>query len=180
MSNGYLGKESSLLKKEIIYFIGIMGSGKSTLSKEIAKYLNYNFLDTDTLIEEREKKSINKIFEESGEDYFRKLESSVLEYVSKKEKCVVATGGGVIIKEKNRALLKSTGTVIFINSKVEDIINNINTKNRPLLKVGRERLINLYKERELFYKETADIIFDDIIYGNIPLTVSSLLRILQV
>ena len=83
-----------------ITLCGMMGSGKSTLGKILAKKIGYNFVDTDKLIEEKEKKSINKIFEEDGENYFRQQEEKITLDILKNSNTVVSLGGGAIINKR--------------------------------------------------------------------------------
>lgn len=145
------------MNKNIIYVIGLSGCGKSTISKCLAKKLNYTFYDTDSIVEQNEGMSIKNIFSEHGEAYFRGLETSALEEVSKKENAVIATGGGIVLSEKNRCILKKMGIIIFIDRSPESIMGNINTKTRPLLKDGKDKLLKLHKERYEIYKSLADI-----------------------
>ena len=146
--------------KNTIFIIGLPGSGKSALSKLLAEYINYTFFDMDKVIESRESKTINKIFEESGEEYFREVESNVLEELSNMKNAVISTGGGAILKEKNRVLMKERGIVIFIDRPAELIVNNINVSERPLLVQDKNKLIELSKKREALYRECAKVIFN--------------------
>ena len=146
--------------KKTIFVIGLPGSGKSDLSKLLAEYINYSFFDMDKVIESREKKTINKIFEDRGEEYFREVESDVLEELSNIKNVVVSTGGGAILKEKNRALMKERGIVIFIDRPAELIVNNINVSERPLLVQDKNKLIELSKKRDALYRECAKVIFN--------------------
>ena len=146
--------------KNTIFIIGLPGSGKSALSKLLAEYINYTFFDMDKVIESRESKTINKIFEESGEEYFREVESNVLEELSNIKNAVISTGGGAILKEKNRVLMKERGIVIFIDRPAELIVNNINVSERPLLVQDKNKLIELSKKREALYRECAKVIFN--------------------
>lgn len=146
--------------KNIIFIIGLPGSGKSSLSKLLADYIGYTFFDMDKVIESRENKTINKIFEESGEEYFREVESNILEGLSNIKNAVISTGGGTILKEKNRVLMKERGIVIFIDRPAELIINNINVSERPLLVQDKNKLIELSKKREALYRECAKVIFN--------------------
>lgn len=146
--------------KNTIFIIGLPGSGKSALSKLLAEYINYTFFDMDKVIESRESKTINKIFEESGEEYFREVESNVLEELSNIKNAVISTGGGAILKEKNRVLMKERGIVIFIDRPADIIINNINVSERPLLVQDKNKLIELSKKREALYRECAKVIFN--------------------
>ena len=152
--------------KNTIFVIGLPGSGKSDLSKLLAEYINYTFLDMDKVIESREKKTISKIFEDSGEEYFREVESDVLEELSNIKNAVVSTGGGAILKEKNRVLMRERGIVIFIDRPAELIVNNINVSERPLLVQNKNKLIELSKKRDALYRECADIIFNHNTWDN--------------
>lgn len=146
--------------KSTIFVIGLPGSGKTDLSKFLAKHINYTFFDMDKVIEDREKKTINKIFEDSGEEYFREVESDVLEELSNIKNAVISTGGGSILKEKNRALMRERGIVIFIDRPAELIVNNINVSERPLLVQDKNKLIELSKKRDALYRECATVIFN--------------------
>lgn len=152
--------------KNTIFVIGLPGSGKSDLSKLLAEYINYSFFDMDKVIESREKKTINKIFEDRGEEYFREVESDVLEELSNIKNAVVSTGGGAILKEKNRALMKERGIVIFIDRPAELIVNNINVSERPLLVQDKNKLIELSKKRDALYRECATVIFNHNTWDN--------------
>lgn len=152
--------------KKTIFVIGLPGSGKSDLSKLLAEYIDYTFFDMDKVIESREKKTINKIFEDSGEEYFREVESDVLEELSNIKNAVVSTGGGAILKEKNRALMKERGIVIFIDRPAELIVNNINVSERPLLVQDKNKLIELSKKRDALYRECAKVIFNHNTWDN--------------
>ena len=146
-------------KKKTLFIIGLPGCGKTTLSKILAKYLNYNFYDLDLIIEEKEKMKISKIFEMRGEKYFREKESEILEELSELKKSVISTGGGIILSQKNREIMKKKGITIFINRNPDILLNNIDASERPLLTKDKNKLIELSKEREPLYRESADIIF---------------------
>ena len=152
--------------KNTIFVIGLPGSGKSDLSKLLAEYINYTFFDMDKVVEDKEKKTISKIFEDSGEEYFREVESDVLEELSNIKNAVISTGGGAILKEKNRALMKERGIVIFIDSPAELIVNNINVSERPLLVQDKNKLIELSKKRDALYRECATVIFNHNTWDN--------------
>ena len=145
--------------KKVIFIIGLPGSGKSAMSKMLANNLNYNLYDTDSYIEKKENKTITDIFTYNGENYFRDIESYVLEEISNLSDIVVSTGGGIILREKNRKIMNEKGLTIFIDRKPEIILKNINIKKRPLLAKNKNKLLELSKERDTLYKETANIIF---------------------
>lgn len=145
---------------KILYVIGLPGCGKTALSKMLAKHLNYDFYDMDLIIEEKEKMKISEIFEKHGEKYFREKESKLLENLSKLNNVVISTGGGIVLAKKNRSVMKKNGKTIFINRTPSIILKNIDVRERPLLAKDKNKLIELSKEREALYRETADIIFN--------------------
>ena len=148
-----------------IILIGFMGVGKTSVGKQIARKLNFNFIDTDYEIERLTNKSIPDIFEQYGENYFRKLENSILEKFVKNEDIVMATGGGIITTKENYNILKNEEKVIFLDGSVETIINHVqNERNqRPLLKESEnlskkiEELLSIRYEK---YIEVSDILID--------------------
>ena len=97
------------VKSDIIYLIGLMGSGKSTLGPQLARNLQYEFIDMDSYIEEKEQLSIPQIFQKQGEDFFRKVEAEALNDLSSKQKVVISTGGGTPCFHDNLDVIKKTG-----------------------------------------------------------------------
>lgn len=144
--------------KSIIAINGIMGVGKSTIGQKLAAKLNYYFIDCDNEIEDRNKKTINQIFSEDGEDYFRQQEVNLInELVNRNEKLVIALGGGAYINEEIRNVLKKKATTIWLKAKVDDIYNRLKNKtNRPLINKSnrKEILRNLIKIRNPIYSES--------------------------
>ena len=138
-----------------IVLIGMPGSGKTTLGDILSKELKLNFCDIDKFIEETENKSIPEIFNIS-EEHFRTIETKAIEEVALKSNFVVSTGGGVIKSPYNMKLLKRNGLVIFINRPIDNIIRDISTSNRPLLKNDINKLYVLYNERYELYKKYCD------------------------
>lgn len=146
-----------------IFLIGMMGAGKTTIGKLLAKRLSKSFIDTDQEIEQRTGVKIPVIFEIEGEAGFRARESTVLEELVAQHNIVLATGGGIILSEKNRSLLSEHGTVIYLNATVDDLWQRIyHDKNRPLLQVANpeEKLHQLFAERDPLYNSVADIIIN--------------------
>lgn len=138
-----------------IVLIGMPGCGKTTIGKLLADRLNMQFCDIDQYIEQKEGKSISDIFKK-GEAFFRCIENKAVKEVSKNSSFVISTGGGVIKSAENMKLLKKNGVILFINRSVEDIISDVDTSARPLLKDGKEKLYTLYKERYPLYKQYCD------------------------
>jgi shikimate kinase/3-dehydroquinate synthase len=130
-----------------LILIGFMGSGKDSVGKEISKRTNLTFLSMDDYIEFKEKRTINKIFEESGEDYFRKTEKKILAEIKNIKNVVIATGGGIVKDEKNRNILSKMGKVVYLYANLNAVKNRLKKdKTRPLIK-DRDNIINIYNER---------------------------------
>lgn len=148
-----------------IAIIGFMGTGKSTVSKTLAERLSRECISIDALIEKRARKKILEIFSEDGEDKFRKIEGEILRNVLEKNKNVVIDcGGGIILKEKNRNILKKNATVICLTAKPQVIAKRISQEKekRPLLNVPDKirKIKEILLSRERRYKEISDIIID--------------------
>ena len=152
------------MKGKNIVLIGFMGCGKSTVGKKLAGALGFEFSDTDAMIEEAYGKTISAMFAEDGEEYFRNAETELLQKLSSEAKgLVLATGGGMPMREENAALLKKIGTVIFLETKIETILERLqNDTGRPLADgEDREaRLRPLYEKRLPVYRAAADYILD--------------------
>ena len=149
-------------KNKNIVLIGYMGCGKSTVGRKAAKALGYTLLDTDTLIEKEEGMSIAKLFEVKGEEYFRNKETETIKRLITEEKGnIIATGGGLPMKEGNSELLKELGTVIYLKVENETLIKRLsNDKARPLLRNVnlKERVETMLKIRGPVYEACADVI----------------------
>ncbi len=117
-----------------------MGSGKSSVGRLIAGRLGFQFVDTDALIVQRAGMEIAQIFAREGEERFRDLETAALESLAHRERCVIATGGGVVLRERNRELLREIGFVVLLTASEEVIFERVsrNTK-RPLLQTENPR-----------------------------------------
>ena len=152
------------LKKKNICIMGLMGSGKSIIGKDLSKYLNLKFYDTDKEIELKAKKNINAIFQEKGEVYFRKIEEKICLELLSDNNCVISLGGGSVINKKIRDLIKQNSYSIYLEVKINYLLDRIKfSKKRPLLNKNlsnREILKNLYNDRRKFY-EKADFIVNN-------------------
>ena len=143
-----------------IFLIGPMGSGKSTIGKVLSERLEYDFYDTDKLVEKVVGKKIKEIFEQNGEQYFRLKESEELDKTRKLKNAVIATGGGIIENEKNRLFLKEEKKVIFLDSSIERQYDRTKeSQKRPLLNNGDSMKIlnDLYQKRLSFYQEVSKL-----------------------
>jgi shikimate kinase len=141
--------------KNKVVLIGMPGCGKSTIGKLVSKEVNLNFFDMDKYIEEMTSKTIPELFEK-GEDYFREFETLACKELSKKSNILISSGGGVVKRKENIEILKKESYIIFIDRPLEELLNDIDISNRPLLKDGREKLIKLYEERYELYKSSTD------------------------
>ncbi len=144
-----------------IYLIGFMGAGKTTIGKELGRYLQLPVFDTDEEIVKSEKRSINLIFEQDGEMFFREQETNTLRQLLH-ERAVITTGGGIITRKENCQLLKENGLVFFLFATPEEIMKRLEQdKSRPLLKGDKkQKITELYEERMSLYKDTADFVID--------------------
>jgi 3-dehydroquinate synthase len=146
-----------------IVLTGFMGTGKTSVGRELSSQLNYRFIDTDVLVEEKEGMPISLIFKNKGEDYFRSLEQSTVEEVSKLDNVVIATGGGVIKNKKNVANLGNRGVLVWLKADPEIILKRVMLEGgkRPLLDVEEplNEINKLLNERLDLYKQ-ADTVID--------------------
>lgn len=146
-----------------IILVGMPGSGKTTVGRELAKRLGLRFVDCDHEIEARTGVKIPTIFEIEGEDGFRRRETQTLDDLTRESDMVLATGGGAVINPVNRALLSERGIVIYLNVPPQVLWERTrNDRNRPLLQVAdpKGRLQQLHVVRDPFYRETAHLIMD--------------------
>lgn len=154
-----------------IILVGFMGTGKTSVGIRLAEVLGMTFVDTDDLIEKDSGMIISDIFSKHGEDYFRDLESKVAEEISKQKKQVIATGGGIIRREKNIENFRQTGILFCLDASPETILERTSGDNhRPLLQVDDpiSRIHNLLKERDPLYAKadyrinTSDLSIDQV------------------
>lgn len=148
----------------LLVLVGLPGSGKSTVGRQLARRLGVVFIDSDQVIEQRIGCSIRAFFDREGEASFRDLEESVLNELSAApEAAVLSTGGGAVLRPANRQHLHQRGTVIYLRSSPEEIFRRIRyDKTRPLLQVANplEQLRSLYVQRDPLYRETAHYVVE--------------------
>ena len=151
-----------------IYMLGMPSSGKSTLGRQLAKELNYDFIDLDKRIEVIEGKRIPEIFNLEGEEYFRKVETEQLKKIPVDDRLVIATGGGTPCFNDNMEFIKSSGISVFLDvppEKLEERMKASRRNNRPLFKLENEDLLetltDTYNSRIDFYKQASIVIEGD-------------------
>jgi len=149
-------------KPRNVFLIGPMGAGKTTVGKILADELGLDFLDTDKEIEERTGADIGWIFDVEGEEGFRKREAAMLDELTERNGVLIATGGGIVLREDNRKRLVSRGTVVYLDAPLDQQVERTSRdRNRPLLQDGepREILEGMAEERDPLYREVADFVF---------------------
>lgn len=148
--------------KHNIILIGYMGSGKSTIAKELHKKTGMEVIDTDAAIVKEQGRSINEIFQTDGEMAFRELETALLRRLSEKTSAyILSTGGGMPVREENRAILKNLGTVFFLKADADTIFERVKEDTqRPLLQGTdqRARIAGMLEERTPIYEWAADYV----------------------
>ena len=149
-------------KPRNVFLIGPMGAGKTTVGKILADELGLDFLDTDKEIEERTGADIGWIFDVEGEEGFRKREAAMLDELTERNGVLIATGGGIVLREDNRKRLVSRGTVVYLDAPLDQQVERTSRdRNRPLLQDGEPRdiLEGMAEERDPLYREVADFVF---------------------
>ncbi len=146
-----------------IFLVGLMGAGKTTVGKLLARRLHKTFIDADHELERRTGARVPLIFELEGEAGFRRREAKLLKELVLRQNIVLATGGGAVLAAENRRFLSDHGIVIYLNAEVSELWQRTrHDKNRPLLRTPnpRAKLEELFHERDPLYREIADVIVD--------------------
>jgi len=159
------GMEGSPLNRNLqsgnLILIGMMGSGKTTVGRALARQLDKEFVDSDEEIQRRTGVTIPHIFDVEGEAGFRQRESAAIADLAMRSNIVLATGGGAVLAAQNREILRQNGLVIYLKASVQDLWQRTrNDRNRPLLQTGnpRAKLTELFEQRDPLYMEAADIV----------------------
>jgi shikimate kinase len=150
-------------KSDNIFLVGLMGAGKSTIGRHLAKSMGMEFVDSDHEIERRTGANIPLIFDIEGEAGFRQREKKVIDELTQRSSIVLATGGGVVLDPDNRTCLRERGKVIYLYATVEQLLaRTAKDRNRPLLQTAdpRARLEELLRARDALYREVADVVVD--------------------
>ena len=141
-----------------LFLVGLMGAGKTTLGRQLARRLDKRFVDADHELEARLGVSIPTIFEIEGEDGFREREESIIDELTRMSGVVLATGGGAVLRAASRARLRDNGTVLYLHAEPETLWQRLrNSRHRPMLHAAdpRNRLVELYRLRDPLYREVA-------------------------
>lgn len=147
--------------KRNIYLVGLMGAGKSTVGRQLARRLKLDFYDSDRVIVEKTGVPISTIFDIEGEQGFRDRETDTLKELSNYDGCVIATGGGSLIRPENREVIANTGCVIYLRTSAERLYSRIkHDQARPLMQTDNplQTLKDLLATREPAYLDAADIV----------------------
>jgi len=151
------------VSSSIISLVGLPGSGKSTVGRQLSRRLQLPFFDSDHVIEHQIGCSIREYFEREGEAQFRDVEESVIDELTQKGPCVLSTGGGVVLRPVNRQYLHDRGHVVYLNSSPDELFRRLrHDVNRPLLQVADPlgRLRDLYALRDPLYRQTSHFIIE--------------------
>lgn len=156
---GNLAKPGMGRRRDNVVLVGFMGTGKSSVGRKLAESLGFEFIDTDQVVVELAGKSIPQIFEDEGEERFREWESEALARCAGKGRQVIATGGGIVTQERNRALLREAGHVVWLKADPEVVLDRVSrNRNRPLLQTEDPlaTIQELYASRIELYRRCAD------------------------
>ena len=146
-----------------IALVGMPGSGKSTVGRQLSRQLSWDFVDSDAVLEKRLGMSIREWFARHGEDAFRDEEQAVIEDLTQREGIVIATGGGAVLRPSNRNALHSRCHVFYLRASPEELFRRVrHDTQRPLLQVDDPlaRLRELYRERDPLYRRTAHFVVE--------------------
>lgn len=164
-----------------IFLVGMMGAGKTTIGRQLARQLNREFLDLDHELEARCGVRVSLIFDIEGEEGFRRRESALLEECSRRPGIVIATGGGAVLAAANRNCLRERGVVVYLRARGDELYRRVaRDRSRPLLQTAdpETRIAELLAQREPLYEEVASLVFETGIMP-IPQVVQSLIPLLH-
>ena len=145
-----------------IFIIGMPGCGKSSLGRKVANNMGLNYVDTDQRIEQAAGCPVTQIFERYGEQAFRNAETNVLIQLTREPGSLVSTGGGMVMRDVNRAIMRNHGVIVLVDRPLEEILGDIKLNRRPMLaKKGLPEVERLYHERIETYRAVADAVLDN-------------------
>ena len=145
-----------------IFIIGMPGSGKSSLGRRVANNLRIPYVDMDQRITSIVGCTVTEMFERYGEQAFRNAETNLLAQLTREKPSIVSTGGGTVLRDVNRAIMRNHGIIVLIDRPLEDIMSDIKLDRRPLLaQKGLGEVERLYHERIEIYRSVADAVLDN-------------------
>ncbi|MBE5796792.1 MAG: shikimate kinase [Clostridiales bacterium] len=145
-----------------IFIIGMPGCGKSSLGRKVANNMGIPYVDTDQRIEQAAGCTVSQIFERYGEQAFRNAETNVLIQLTREPASIVSTGGGMVMRDTNRTIMRNHGVIVLIDRPLEEIMGDIKLNRRPMLaRKGLPEVERLYHERIETYRAVADAVLDN-------------------
>lgn len=145
-----------------VFLIGMPGCGKSSLGRRVGNMLHVPYVDTDQRISDVVGCTIQELFEHYGEQAFRNAETNMLVQLTRESPCLISTGGGAVMRENNRAIMRNHGVIVLIDRPLEEIMGDIKLDRRPLLaQKGLTEVERLYHERIEVYRQVADFVMDN-------------------
>lgn len=173
------GQPAVCNKGEHILFVGFMGSGKTSVSRVVAKRAGLPLIDIDAYIEQTQGRSVRQIFADEGEEGFRRIETQTMAALAYEPKSIISCGGGACNSAINRGILKALGTVVYLKVPLEEAIARISDPStRPLLS-GKRPVSEIYEERMPLYRDAADITINTAgkgLGGNVAQVIGALRR----
>lgn len=163
-----------------IFLIGMPGSGKSSLGKRSANEMGLRYVDTDAMLCETLGGTVPEIFAKYGEEAFRTAEHNLLCWLVRQEPCLISTGGGMVMREENRRIMKNHGFIVLVDRPLEQILSDIKLDRRPLLaERGLEGVEQVYSSRIDYYRASADVIVhnDGDYYPGLEAMMKAILRL---
>jgi shikimate kinase len=157
-----------------IVLIGMMGSGKTTCGTILSQKLGRKLVDADITIQKREGRTTTEIFAVDGEGYYRDLETALCHELEDQSDLIIATGGGMILREENTKALRKNGVVFLLNRPVDEIFDGENLSDRPLAQKGKQDFIDRFEARKPFYFGAADEVIED--FSTPEVTVAEILK----
>lgn len=146
-----------------IFLIGFMGSGKSTIAKVLSEKLGVEQVEMDEMIVQEQGMPITEIFEKYGEEHFRDIETDLVRRLQEKDGVVVSCGGGAVLREANREMMKKSGAIVLLTAKPETILERVkHSTNRPILNgnMNVEYIAGLMEKRRACYEDAADFVIE--------------------
>ncbi|MBQ8280116.1 MAG: shikimate kinase [Roseburia sp.] len=146
-----------------IFLIGFMGSGKSTIAKVLSEKLGVEQVEMDEMIVQEQGMPITEIFEKFGEEHFRDIETDLVRRLQEKDGVVVSCGGGAVLREANREMMKKSGAIVLLTAKPETILERVkHSTNRPILNgnMNVEYIAGLMEKRRACYEDAADFVIE--------------------